>query len=167
MSAGAKGPTGSRSVSAMGGVAAMPGPSMTGVDTMCSSGPLDSSRSMACLLFDGPARDSWSCQVGGGFGFLTCCEKCLRLALFERAVLSDFDPPASVSGVAGIESSISSGVKLELRPVLPLFLWLCIERRGFLLRRCKLAISAASAIEGGDTGEDDRFRRPDTERSAG
>lgn len=167
MSAGTKGPTGSKSVSAIGGVAAIPGPSMTGVETACSSGPLERSLSRGCLLLDGPARDSWSCQVGGRLGFRTCCERDLKLGRLERVVLSDLEPPASVSGVAGIGSSYSSGVKVELRVVVLLFRWFWIERRGFLLRRCKLASSAASAIEGGETGEDDRLRRPDTERSAG
>jgi hypothetical protein len=41
--------------------------------------------------------------------------------------------------------------------------------RGFLLRRCRLASSAASFIEGtsGESSEESRFRRPDTARKCG
>jgi len=41
--------------------------------------------------------------------------------------------------------------------------------RGFLLRRCRLASSAASFIDGtgGESSEDSRFRRPETARRCG
>ena len=44
-----------------------------------------------------------------------------------------------------------------------------VEIRGFLLRRCRLAISAASRIDGGggESSVVSRFRRPDTDRNAG
>jgi hypothetical protein len=66
--------------------------------------------------------------------------------------------PASVSGVAGTGASVSSDpVPRQKRldePPRPLPRTLCTEALGFLFRRWRLAISAASEIE---TGEDARF----------
>jgi hypothetical protein len=172
-SSSAKGPAGSLSDSAIGGVAATPGPSRTLVgkdrsgDCSCGANEPDA-------VSEGPADDSWSCHRGGGCDRPCCWEEDLWFVRKEglSLVLGCLDVPTalrSVSGVAGMGSSKSSGVKCEPPLIVSSPLSSCIVIRGFLLRRCKLASSAASLIEGmgGESSLGSRLRRPETARMAG
>lgn len=139
-----KGKFGSKSDSAIGGVAAAPGPSITPVGNDCDCDCSSLSNELASVC-EGPAVDSRNClRVSTVMGTFAACDRSI-----------------SVSGVAGTGSSMSSGVM----PMCPVSAPRT-DMRGLLLRRCRLAISAASRMDGGggDSSAVSRFRRPDTVR---
>ena len=101
-------------------------------------------------------------------------KECLSIFLGIGSTLAfeSLDAPAaprSVSGVAGTGSSRSSGVKLKAVCLASPPCSSCVAIRGFLFRRCRLASSAASLMDGtdGESSVCSRFRRPDTARMAG
>jgi hypothetical protein len=160
----AKGPPGSKSDSAIGGVAATPGPSNTPVGKE-GSGVGSRSSERLPLECDERALDSWSRHRGGVWFGPICCDVALGLELC-RWLLRSFGsldeprPAMSVSGVARCGSSISFDVGREAMRAS-----LSCSNLGFLLWRCVPSSSTAFVIDGGgESSALSRFRRPETER---